>query len=267
MSDQVLVGSGDFWSQVEEAEKLGGGSGTFAKIEIQFGYKVFVSAADGLTRDDGSELQQSDSFFPYKIGDKDSMTDAQKKANKFVLKNGLAKNPSNVFMMRIIKESVIGKEVTWKGDRWMFYFLKGNSAWFYENFMKPKLKEAGITSMGEYYANVTWARDEGGKLRPKQDQEGNPVVDEESGEVEMEYPLQAYPAKIYASREEWLKDSGAEEINSNDAEAASDIPEGYDAETWAATVAEVKAELSKGTKAAKIAKDFDLTIEQVNSLK
>jgi hypothetical protein len=263
MSDQTLIPEPevDFWKQVEEAEKLGGGGGTVTKVKIGFGWKVFVK---------GSGQNQEESLFPYNIGDKEDNKRAKALANKFVVANGLTANPSNVFYIKLFKDFVRGKETSWKSDRLAFFFPTSK---FYVDIVSAHLREAFIGKsprLGEMWAKVSWATDEEGKTRSVQvlDQDKNPVVDEDGNPVmEDRKPIQPYIVAVYDNEEEALKDNGitSEEHLDSD-EVMMDLPSGYDAESWAETSKELKAELAKGTKAKQLADDYGLPLEIVEAL-
>jgi hypothetical protein len=280
MSDNTLLNPNpSFWDKVEEAEKISGADHTFIQIEIAFGWKVFVSTADGVVDENGDPISQGASFFPYSIGDKASIEAAKKKASKFIIANGLDKNPSNVFMMRLIRDTCLNKELKWKDDRFFFFFPKSgpskdpmrkHASWFYEEYISKKLRENGVQSLGFHWAEISWARDEGGKFSDKKDADGSLVVDEE-GEVIQEQPLNAYPVRIFATKADALEACGKGDVEEEVEEAPvkkqlPPMPDGYDEESWSSTVADIKSESKKGAKTPKIASDYGLDIKTVKAI-
>jgi len=253
-----------FWEQVAEAEKEGRGGGHVMQVEIGFGFKVFTKKDDGFTH--------PQTYFPYQVGNRESLNEAKKKANRFIVENALEKNPYNVFMVRLINGTVLNRDTNWQDDRYFFLFPTSQG---YTEKVAPALRETGITALGTYWAQVTWAEDPGGKARPQQKMEnGVPVVDE-NGDIVMEdrKPLIAYPVRIFASRDEAAAfcgvGAGADEVHeeSTDTGMLPPMPEGYDAETWAATVAEIRSELGKGTKTTKVAADYGLPVTTIAAIK
>jgi len=250
----------DFWEQMEQAEKEGRSGGTVLQIEIAFVWKVFTTKADG--------FEMEETYFPYAIGNKESIKAARAKANQFVVANGLEKNPYNVFMIRLYKDTVLNREVSWENDRWFFLFPTSD---MYTKIIAPKLRELEINKLGKYWSAVTWDEDKGGKPRTqeKRDADGNTLFDD-NGDPQMEtvYPLVAYPVQLFDTKEAALEFCGIEE-KSDDAESVEvsiPMPEGYDDETWASTIKEIRAELGRGTKSTKIASDYGLPVSTIKQI-
>lgn len=249
--DQELV---NFWSAVAEAEAAGRSGGMIAEIDIEFGWNIFV------TKDSG--IDKEEAFFPYQLGSKQAIADAKALANKFVVERGLDKSPSNVFMIRIFKDTVLNKDTAnWKGDRWQFVFPSEAS---YTKIVNG-LRELGIKRVGKMWARLNWAEDTNpkkGKLVAETDELGNTLLDE-SGNPRMktQYPLYAYVVEVYADKEEAMKAAGIEEgAEPAKAKTAGEFPEGYDAASFAVVSAEIKKEAANGTPLPKLAEVYGMEL-------
>jgi hypothetical protein len=268
MSEQIeQTVNKDFWAQVEEAEKAGGGGGTIVNFKIGFGWKVFTKAS--MLDKNGEPFANKDTFFEYKPGDKEDTKRARALANQFVLKNGITANPYNVFELVLYKDSVLGKEVTWKSDKYFYFFPNSN---FYIEYVAKHLRESPVVkAMGKYWGSATWANDMTAKPRlvQKNDADGNQILDEDNNPVmEDQYPLNAYITKVFADKFEAMKEAGVEDTASSNSTNDNEVPmpDGYDAVGWIETMNEIRSEAKKGAKAQKIATDYGLTIAVVKKI-
>jgi hypothetical protein len=257
-----------FWDAVKEAESIGaGGGGTICQINISFGWKVWPPKESGLTNEQ--------TYFPYEVSADKKVTqknsaEAKGKANKFILEQGLEKNPYNVFCLTIFKDTVLNKDVTqWKGDQQKCFFPSGKT---YSDLIAPKMKLAGVSSLGTMWARVSYTTDPDPKAKPRlvpvKNDDGSPAVDPMSGEPVMEEQpaLAPYIAQVYASRDEAVEAAG----NKGDAdgmpkENVTEFPEGYDAASWAVIVEAIKGERAgeNPTPLPKIATDYGLDMSWV----
>lgn len=262
IDETVETGEKGFWELMDEATSLGSGAGTICEIEIAFGYKVFVSKAV-------YDASQWMSFFPYQIGNKKSISDAQKEANKFVVDYGLTSNPQNSFGLRMFKDTILNKKSEWKDDRYAFF-----PTWttFYTEVAYPALHDAGIKSLGKMWAKIGWKEDKWAKKQevPLLDKDKNPVVDELGNPIiEMKFRQQPYVSEVYSSREHAMKENGISDVVSEQNEfeerfeASDHIPEGYDRESWEATKTEIISEHNRGVADDKLAADYGLSLETV----
>lgn len=264
--------SDGFWSDLEKVVNEGR-TGTVLKIEFGFGWKVFTGKDDG--------FDHSESLFKYEANSpnaKELMKEAKKKANRFVVENALDKNPYNVFYIHMMKDTCLNKELTWKDDRWFFTFP---GSYAYTELIVPALKnalsEAGIPpTFGTFWASIVWGEDRGAKKMnevQKKDEEGHFMFDENGDPIiEKRWPLIAYPTVLFTSKDAALEYCGDSVVDNDSEDSVEEevvslpIPDGYDDETWNATVQEIKSELEKGTKAKKIASDYGLDVSLVEQI-
>lgn len=258
----------DFWGAVEEAAKSGrSGGGYVGKVEIGFCWKVFISPE--------VVPDQDSTIFPYEVNPDKKVTVANSAAaralaSKFIVDHGIDKDPYNVFYIRLFKDTIIGREVQWKGDRIGYSFPNSPA---FQSVILPKLHEAfakvGFSRFGEMWARVSWMDDPDQKrarMLPKKDKEGNVILDD-NGEPEMEKEtiLTMYVSEVFLDKNAAMSAvDGVEDVLGDEKPLA--MPEGYDAEAWQMTIDEIRTEFQKGTIAPKLAKSYDLPIATVNAI-
>ncbi len=260
----------EFWGAVESAAKSGRGGGYTGKINMGFAWKVFVGKNDGL-----DDETMAASIFPYDITSDRKTNDANSAkakglASKYIVDNNLQKDPYNVFYITLFKDNVIGREVTWKFDKTQYVF-PGSEA--YSQIIIPHLQKAtsevGEKRFGEWYAHVSWMADPDQKrARNKVDENGAVVIDPVTQEPEKETVLVMYVQDLYKTKDDAMKAAGVSTTESEQVEETAEVtmPDGYDVETWAMTVAEIRDTFVKGTPVAKIARDYDIKVGLVNSV-
>ena len=203
----------------KDAQKASGG-GIIAQMELQAGYKLFVTG-----------LGNRDSFFPFTPGNDES----KKKAFTLAKAKG---EPKDVRQLVVYKNSVKGREVNWKDDRFFSYELWTPA--FKEIFF-PSVKEHKELALGQkFWGKVSFKAEPKGRMKP--DQNG-----------EMKPELIAYIAQVYASEQEDIADAGHSNGGSNGSSPADPmVPDDYKSADWY----ELKAEFQKAiTEAEGMAKN------------
>ncbi len=228
----------------EQAEKEGTGGGIVGQFRFEAGYKVFAKG-----------LGNRESFFPYIPGDKTSQEAALAKAKETAAKYGVTSAPQTSAQLVVFKNSVKGREVNWKDDRFFTYPVWTDA---YKKGLKPKLSDLKIDHFGDYWGKIGFIPDPGG--RKKKDKDGNETVE-----------LIAIPVELYASEQDAIraahKDGGGNG-------AAPSIPQGYTADTWARQkddiqklrLSYIKGGMGGDDATARVAADYGATPEQVAGL-
>ena len=114
----------DVLNEYEAAET--GGGGIIGKILIEIGFKAFVAGV-------GNE----ESFFPFKAGAEKSKTAAKKKCDGLLSEHGVTTRAQVCLQFRVYKKDVLGREVTWQGDRFFVHPLWTPG---YKEIVKPALQ-------------------------------------------------------------------------------------------------------------------------------
>jgi hypothetical protein len=184
----------------EDAKKASGGGGIISLCELNRGYKVFVSGMDNRT-----------SFFPFAPGDEAGKKLAESNAKK----HG---KPQDSIEIIVYKDSVKGREVTWKDDR--FFTCPLWTPGFKEVVM-PHIKEARPPIGKKFWGKVGFTVDPSG--RTKADQQG-----------EQKPELIAFIAQVYANEAEATADAGSTTASANGTEPNDPMrPADYSAKDWA----------------------------------
>lgn len=229
----------------KQAEKEGTGGGIVGQFKFEAGYKLYIAG-----------LGNRESFFPYLPGNQASQDAALAKAKETAAKYDGGKNPQTCAQLVIYKNSVKGRTVTWKDDRFFSYPIWTDG---YKKGLKPKLAELRMDHFGDYWGKIGFIPDPGG--RKKKDQEGNETVE-----------LIAIPVALFANEQEAIK-AVAAEAKANGGAPAS-IPDGYTADTWGRQkedIAKLRLNYIKGGAGGdeateKVAKDYGASVEQVAAL-
>lgn len=194
--------SDNFWDLYEQEEQAnrGGGGGYICQVEFLTGYKVFVSG-----------MSNEDTFFAYAPGD------AAGKDKALAAARNLGRAQYS-FAFRVIKESVLGREVTWQGDRWEVYPGWTDDA----KVVKARAKELGLTP-GTFWMRFAWVPSPSGRTR------------KDSEEVD----FVGMPVELYANQAE------AQKAASEQAESFAGATENVEVPTW--LVDHVKKEYETNT--------------------
>lgn len=232
----------------KQAEKEGTGGGIVGQFRFEAGYKVYASG-----------VNNRESFFPYTPGDQASQDAALARAKETAAKYGVTKTPQTAAQLVIFKNSVKGREVTWRDDRFFTYPVWTDG---YKKALKPALVKLGIGSFGDYWGKIGFVPDPSG--RKKKDQEGNETVE-----------LIAVPVELFPDEQAAIRAAHKASANGNGAGAKSaTIPDGYTSETWTKQrddIARLRQSYIKGGMDAvgattKAAADYGATPEQVAAL-
>lgn len=239
----------DLDKQGEQESKGDGGGGVICQFRFEAGYKVFAKG-----------LGNRESFFPYTPGNETSQKAALAKAKETGEKYGVTKSPSTAAQLVLRKNSVKGKEVTWKDDRFFTYPVWTES---YKQILKPALVAAGVNAIGDYWGRISFKADPSGRKYKGQD-----------GKEHDE--LVAYVAEIYKTEQDAIKaaskDAPAGAGNGNGHTLS--IPPGYTADTWAKQADDIRkmrlAYIQKGAQGdeatKRAAEDYGATPDQVVQL-
>lgn len=260
--------SGSMWEVLDEYEaQASSGGAIIGKIEFSIGYKAFVT---GKT--------QEESWFAFTAGDDASKKGAEAACKKFIEAAGAdpkTTRPQLCVQFRVFKASVLGREVTWKGDRF-FTFPIWTPA--YKEVVKPALKAAGVTTAGTYWGRIGFANDPSGRTEVGPDGETRPSKIEHLVEVYKDEATAAAAAGSAASSAASPATSAAATTGKNGAEpeAIPGVPAGWDKQTWDQVKPEIKADYvkrldGKTDKATQIkvkaalATDYSITLADVNN--
>lgn len=251
-----------------EKESGGGGGGWVCHTNVVLGYKVF---AQGMSNDE--------TFFPYKIGDENSKKKARFDANAFKDKYNesvpaggkKATNPSNAIRIELDKEQTYNKDTsTWDGNR-----VQDTPLWTdaYKGLISPHLVESGAGE-GWQWALIQWAPD------PWAEKNNKTIINQVTGEETT--PLVMFVAKVFLTKQEALdyaaeleagkspseeSDSPPFALDDDDEEQSSDVPDGYDQESWNSVVPFIEGELEAGTPIKQIADDYGVSVAVIAKLK
>jgi len=229
------------FDQLDQLEKEnGGGGGYVGKINFQIGYKVFISG-----------MSNEDSFFPFNPADDANKADALAKANSVVSAAGSDKKPNNSVQFRLYKDTILGRDVTWEQDQFYVY-PTWTDGW--KDVVRPALKEAGVSKIGEFWGRITFTEDPSGRTR----------LDNVTGEEKpalIGYLIEVYPDEATASA---AAGGGASAPTSK-----YTVPADWTADSWAETAPDVLDELGKDPDIAKkkeVAETWGLSIKDINTL-
>jgi hypothetical protein len=240
MSDEALW---DVLDEYEAAET--GGGGLIGKIRFEIGFKAFVSGV-------GNE----ESFFTFKAGNDKSKGAAKKKCDALISEHGADGRPQVCIQFRVYKDDVIGREVTWQGDRFFCHPLWTQG---YKEVVKPALKECGA-ELGELWGRIGFTADPSGRMTENQQGETVPEM--------IEHLVEVY--KDQAEAESAAVDFAASGDGGNGSSSSKIVvPEGYTTETWVSVKPEILEALGdnpSGGDIAKVAADYGATVPAVKSL-
>ncbi len=234
------------WDVLEEYEQAEtGGGGLIGKIKFEIGYKAFVAGV-------GNE----ESFFPFVSGDDTSKSAAKVKCDALISEHDSSGRSQVCFQFRVYKDDVLGREVTWKGDRFFTHPLWTDG---YKQIVRPSLKESGV-EFGDLWGRIGFAVDPSGRMTKNEDGEEVPAM--------VEYLAEVYKDQAAAQA------AAAEFAESGDGGSSGDsgslvVPDGYTKETWLGVKDEILSALGddpSGGDVAKIASQYGATVPAVKSL-
>ena len=133
--------SEEFWTMMNQIEAEETGSGIIGLVDVQVGYKVFVSG-----------LGNDETWFPFDPADKVARQAAMNKAR------ALGK-PQLAYNFVIHRDSVKGREVTWEHDRHCTYPTWTDMT---KQLVVPRMKELGLVAGRTYWLRMTWEQDPAG---------------------------------------------------------------------------------------------------------
>ncbi len=195
------------WDVLDEYESQEtGGGGLIGKILFEIGYKAFISG-----------LANEDSFFAFVSGDESSKTAAKGKCDALLNEHGVDKRSQVCMQFRVYKSEVLGREVTWKGDRFFTHPLWTEG---YKLIVRPALKESGA-EFGDLWGRIGFADDPSGRLG--ENAQGEEVIQK------IEYLVEVYKHKAAA---EAAASEFAESGDGNGGASGVIVPDGYTTETW-----------------------------------
>lgn len=248
------------WTFLDEEEAKSGGGAIIGLVEFGIGYKIFPSGKS-----------QEETWFPFNPGDDASKKAAETACKAFVDKNGFdAKSsdgrPQVAVQFRVFKTEVLGREVTWKDDRFFTH-----PVWTpgYKEIVKPALKAAGVKSPGRYWGRIAFTKDPSGRTKVGPDGKDAPVM--------IEHLVEVYADKTAALA---AVGSGAPTAAASAVSTAAakieGVPTGWDQATWDAIKPEIKADFTKrlngdtspGNQAkvkAALATDFGVTLADISA--
>lgn len=243
------------WDVLDEYEKQeSGGGGLIGKVEFAVGYKCYVTGASN-----------EESFFGFDPMDEKAKAKALAAAKSFNEEHGGGSRPQVVVQFRMFRDDVIGREVGWKGDRFFAHPIWTPA---YKEVVKLALQKAGVTKTGVYWARIGFVDDPSGRQDVKQD--GN------LGPAQVEHIVEVFKSKSDAEKAAASFTSGTETSEERKA-SGGNAPEGWEAETWAAIMPEITADIAKrldGDKSpantakvlAAVAKDYGVSVADVKPL-
>lgn len=137
--------SENFWDlyDQEEAQNVGGGGGYICQVEFTVGYKVFVGG-----------MSNEESWFAFAPGDA-----AAREAALDAARNTGGK-PQYGMQFRVIKDSIIGDEVTWQGDRYETY-----PGWTDDGKLAKEQAQALNIAPGTHWCRFAWFPSPSGRMK------------------------------------------------------------------------------------------------------
>lgn len=246
------------WSFLDDEEAKSGGGAIVGLIEFSIGYKLFVS---GRT--------QVETWFELTPGDEESKKKAESAAKKFAEANGLdVKNegrPQMCVQFRVFKNEVLGREVTWKDDRFFTHPLWTPG---YKEVVKPALKAAGVTAPGKYWGRIGFTKDPTG--REEMGPDGKMRV------KTIEHLIEVYKDKAAAMAAAGMVGGQPATTKADQPASIPGVPAGWEQATWEAIKPEIKADYLKrlngdtGAAAqakakAALATDYGVTVADIST--
>lgn len=233
-----------FWAEYQKTlQEASGGGGIVCKVWIGTGYKVFPP-----------NIPQVDTFFAARTGDmyKTERKETADKATALAAEYGLTsdprwKGPAFGLLIRAYKDGAFsaGNPVTWTQDR--FFFTQGFTDG-YKNIVEPSIFKNRIRVPFEGWVHIGFKDDpyavkkgDAGKTNIRKDENGEVVS--------ATYPTIAYIIEVFPNEAAAQATIGTGAITPGsiadmamDKSIASGIPEGWDEESWADVVKDVKAQ-------------------------
>jgi len=242
------------WEVLDEMEKTeSSGGAIIGKIEFGIGYKCFIAG-----------MSNEDTFFPFDPLNKKGKEGALEKARALNEEKGGTGRPQVCVQFRVFKSDVLGREVTWKGDRFFSHPIWTPA---YKEIVKPALKAAKVEKTGIYWGRIGFAPDHSGRQEVGQD-------------VELRTQMVEHLVEVYKGKAEAQAAAGSMSSSENkpaSTASAEGVPSGWDADSWAAVVPEIQSEIAKqiGDDATpgsiakvlgKMAKDYGVTVADLKPL-
>lgn len=201
----------------------GEGFGGIGKVWIGFGYKAYIP-----------NLSNSETWFPFTFGNKESTQVAKEKCAALYLKHGTLNKrgepavPYAGFGLRLYKAHVLSRDASaWIDDRWWVYTLFSVQ---WKAIVQPAMDKLKLrVGNQELWAMIRTKEDPSGKTHDGKDGEGNTVV----------YPDQVfYVAEVYKDE----ADAKAHVVVKPNADTAAtpQFPKGYTLEGWKVQADEIK---------------------------
>lgn len=239
-----------------------GGGGWICYTNIQLGYKVFASG-----------YSNEETFFPFNISDENDKKRAKLESQKFVdgvnskllASDDRVKPATNAIRIEVDKAQVYNKDTsTWQGNR-----IQDTPVWTdaYKQIIFPHLKEANA-DLGWQWARISFAPD------PYKPTRINQLTGDEVANLVM------YVAETYLTKAEALDAAATLAKVSADSipEAASgtmahheakitDVPAGWDLDSWESVIPEIKKEIESGKSLKEIADDYGVSVPDIVKLK
>lgn len=215
---------GSMWDVMDDIEKAeGGGGAIFGLIRFAVGYKTYATS-----------VAQTDDFFPFDpFNAEKTKPAALEAAKKFADEHGVGKRPQVIALLQVYKDKVVGREVTWKGDR---FFSTPIWTPAYKEIVKPNLQKAGVKKPGDYWGRIGFQQDP------------DPTRMEAGQDGELRRVLVEFLAQVYPNREACVAAAGGEggqSTGTSSASASGPAPKGWDSATWEA----IKPELTTAIEA------------------
>jgi len=152
-----------------------GGGGIIGLANFHLGFKAFLPG-----------YSNEDSWFPFDVYAAGGREEAKVKCQVAINESGMTdKRPQLSYGFILYKDSVKGRDVTWKDDRYFTYPMWTDAA---RQIIKAQIATLHI-AQGEFWGRWAWQEDPSG--RTEVDQNGN-----------VRTALIAYPAEVYPTEAE-----------------------------------------------------------------
>jgi hypothetical protein len=226
----------DILEEYEQQESMGGG--IVGKILVQLGWKSFIPG-----------MGNEETFFHYTPGDEASKKAAKEQCQNLITQSGVPNRPQNCIQFQVYRDSVLGRDVTWQGDRFFVHPLWTDG---YKQIVKPAMKAAGMTTVGEYWGRIAFADDPSGRM--EEDREGNPRV------AQIPHLVEIYPSKEAAQK---AVEGGAAASPEGGETVDTGVPPGWTKDAWDSVKSDIQKAKDDGQAPPTIASDYGVEVKYI----
>jgi len=221
-----------FYGALDEMAKqeTAPGGGYVGKVEVEIGFKVFVSGASN-----------EESFFAFDVRKPNTKDEALANARAFLNEHAVTdRNPQASVNFILERDTVLNRDVShWQGDR---HFTEPVWTDNYKEVIRPKMQEAGVKGPGSYWAQITFLADVGGRMQ--KDQPDKPA-------------LFAYINRTFRNKGDAQRFASEMGVGAEDEQSNGLVPDGYTATAWEQNKDAVIEDLKKES-ISKVASDWDV---------